>query len=84
MIRVIIVVAALLSPFLFPFPATLALMFAAATFMPPVALVVGVLTDALYLAPGASWLPVGTLWGIGLTLLGLLVRNFVKARIISA
>ena len=84
MIRFVIILAAFLSPFFFPFPATLVLMFAAATLVPPVALVIGVLVDALYLAPGAVALPWGTLWGVALTLLGLLVRRFIKARIISA
>ncbi len=84
MIRVVLVFAALLSPFLFPFPVTLLLMFAAATFLPVAALVVGILVDVLYYSPEASFLPVGVLSGAVLALLGLLVRRFVKARIISA
>ncbi len=84
MIRIILIAAAFLSPFLFPYPATLILALVASLLLPPVGIMIGLLVDALYYTSGASWLPVGILTGAVLTLLGILVRRFVKTRIIGS
>lgn len=83
MIRYALTILALLSPFFFPFSATLVLAFAASVFIPPVALVVGLLSDFLYYTPGASFWPMASMWGLLLSICGLLVRRFLKARIIG-
>mgnify|MGYP003421979206 CR=1 FL=1 len=85
MIRVVVVVAAIFSPFLFPYPATLLFSFAASLYFPLAGVLLGVLTDLLYYVPGASAfsLPVGTISGALISGGALLVRRFVKARIIG-
>lgn len=82
MIRVSLIALALLSPFFFPWPVTLVLGFVAATFLPPVALLVGALSDALYYIPGASVVPLATLVGLCGMGLATVVHQFVKTRII--
>jgi hypothetical protein len=84
MIRTVFIVCAFLSPLLFPFPLTVVFVFIASVFLPPVGLMIGALIDALYYTPGASFWPLGIVLGITFTVLGTLVRRFIKARIISA
>lgn len=79
-LRWMVILAAFVAPFFFPFPFTLLLAFLASLFVPPVALGVGVLVDLLYYSSG---LPTGTVWGLGLFILGFFVRRFIKARIIG-
>lgn len=78
-----VALAAFFSPFVFPFPATILLSLAASIFFPPVALLAGLLTDFLYYTPGASAWPVASTLGLFLSVLGLFVRRFLKARIIG-
>ncbi|MGB4076468.1 MAG: hypothetical protein WBK28_02070 [Minisyncoccia bacterium] len=82
MIRFVTIAFALLSPFLFPFPLTVVLGFGAALFFPPTALFAGVLTDFLYLTPGASFAPYGTLTGVAVSVLALFLRRFAKERLL--
>ena len=83
MIRIIVVLLALLSPFIFPWPLTLALVALASCFVPLAGILAGVLADAAYYSKGAALFPLATLAGIGACCLGLIVHRFVKARIIT-
>jgi hypothetical protein len=83
MIRGVFITAAVLSPFFFPFPATLVLAACASVFFPPIALAVGLLTDLLYYTPTASMVPVATLAGLLISIMVVFVRRFLKARIIG-
>lgn len=66
------------SALFFPYPLTLALMFAAGFVFPPLALAAGVFVDLLYYAGG--W-PQGLVAGATIALVAHLVRQFVRARI---
>lgn len=81
MMRILSLCAAMISPFLFPFPLTLMLMALAGYFFAPAPLLVGILTDILYYVPDASPLPLGFLAGAGIALSAYAVRQFVKTRI---
>ncbi len=83
MIRIVLSVAALLSPFLFPYPATLLLSIAASLLFPPIGLLAGLLTDLAYFVPAASVLPVATVTGLAISVISVFVRRFFKARIIG-
>jgi hypothetical protein len=83
MIRAVLSVAALLSPFFFPYVVTLVLAVSAALFLPAVALFTGILVDLLYYTPGASPLPFATIAGVCIAGLAIVVRRFLKARILS-
>lgn len=83
MMRIVFSVAAFLSPFFFPFPLALILSCVAGFFLPAIPLMVGVLVDVLYYVPEASLLPLGTLSGVALAVGCSVVRQFVKARIIT-
>lgn len=83
MIRFLISLAALLSPFLFPYPATLLLSFVASLYLPWIAVAVGALTEASYGASGAHPFPLALLLGALLTLIALLVRRFVASNIMQ-
>ncbi len=74
---------ALLSPLLFPYSMTIVLSFAASLFVPWLAVLVGMFSDALYFIPGISVLPTGTIYGIFISLAAVLVHRFAKARIMS-
>ena len=71
--------AAVAGLFLFPWPFTAALSFLAGLAFPPVPVAVGIVADLLYY-PGSGWW-YGTGTGLILALLAVLVRRFVKARI---
>lgn len=83
MIRIVFIFFAFLSPFFFPFPATLILAFCASIFLPPVGILVGLLTDVLYYTPAVSTLPIATLAGAGISVIAFFVRRFLKTRIIG-
>ncbi len=83
MMRYALAALALLSPFLFPYPATLAFSFAASVFLPPVGLLAGLLTDVLYYTPGASGWPIAVIAGLFISIIGFFVRRFLKTRIIG-
>jgi hypothetical protein len=78
-IQIGILVLATLAPFFFPTGLTATLAFLSALIFPPMALVLGILMDLLYL-PGNSW-PLATLAGAVVCLFAIAVRSFVKARI---
>ncbi len=82
MIRGIVIAFAVLSLVAFPYPLTVVLSFAASLFVPWLALLLGLLADALYYAPGAT-LPYATVLGLILTLLAVFVRRFVRERIMQ-
>lgn len=74
-----IIVLACIAPFVFPSAVTAALAFAAALIFPPLAILIGMLMDLLY-EPAGYW-PLASMIGVLLCALALLVRSFVKARI---
>ncbi|MDB5237682.1 MAG: hypothetical protein JWL88_784 [Parcubacteria group bacterium] len=78
-VRISIVILACASPFLFPAIITAILAFAAALVFPPLAILLGMLMDLLY-EPSNYW-PVASIAGLLLCLIALVVRSFVKARI---
>jgi len=84
MMRIAAAGIALLSLFLFPWPVSLALIAVAALFLPLSGIILGALFDALYLAPGAAFLPYMTLYGLAATAAALLVHRFLKTRIMDA
>ena len=84
MTRIVLVLAAFLSPFLFPYPATILLSFVAGLVLPPVPLLVGAMTDALYFSPGAGAFPVALIIGLGLSVATFFMQGFLKARIMAA
>ncbi len=73
---------ALGSPFFFPAPLSAAIVLVASVIVPPVGLLAGILTDALYRAPGM--LPYATLAGALASVLGYVVQRIIKTRIIGA
>ncbi|HWH06967.1 MAG TPA: hypothetical protein VNU47_00335 [Candidatus Paceibacterota bacterium] len=81
MSKVIVVVLALLAPFLFPWQLTLLLALIASYFVPGVALVVGALMEALY---GTFGIPYALILGVLGFIGALFVQRFVKARIMGA
>lgn len=83
MIGAVLLIFALASVVFFPWPLALVAS-AVATFASPfVPLAAGVLADTLYLAPHAYGVPLGTLTGGVLALIGFFGRKFFKARILE-
>lgn len=80
-LAVIVIIAALVSPFWFPYPFTLVLSFAAGVVFPPLALFVGLLVDLVYFSTPSPF-PWGLILGGVVTLVAFFVRRFIKARII--
>lgn len=80
--KVVLVGAAFLSVFFFPYPATLGLSFLASVLFPLAGVAVGVVADLMYYTP--TQFPVASILGAGASVLGLLVHRFVKARIMTA
>ncbi|HEV7121436.1 MAG TPA: hypothetical protein VGN56_01260 [Candidatus Paceibacterota bacterium] len=74
-----IIILACIAPFVFPSAVTAVLAFAAALIFPPLAILLGMLTDLLY-EPSGYW-PLASMIGVLLCVAALLVRSFVKARI---
>lgn len=83
-VRAALVIAALLSPLLFPYPATLLLSFLAGLVLPTVPLVAGIATDALYFTPGVAAFPAASAAGLALSIATFFMQRFLKARIMSA
>lgn len=83
-LRFVIILGALLSSFLFPYPMTLVLSFAASVYVPWIAFMIGLMNDALYLVPHDGRIPTATILGALVSLSALVVRRFIKARIMSA
>ncbi len=76
-----LVIAALLSPFLFPLPFTALLALLGAVVSAWVPLVVGVIIDALYWSREAYAFPLWTLFGAAVTLTAFFVHRFVETSI---
>lgn len=83
MARAAVVIAALLSPLLFPYPLTLLLSFLAGLVLPPVPLVTGIIADALYFTPGAAAFPIASAAGLSLSVASFFMQRFLKARIMA-
>jgi hypothetical protein len=81
-VRLVLISSALLSVFWFPYPATLVLSFIASIAFPFLGLLVGILVDALFYT--FPHIPVGTFYGIAVSIAAFLVRRFIKARIMTA
>jgi hypothetical protein len=77
----VLIAAALVSPFWFPYPFTLVLSVAAGVVFPPIALFIGLVADLMYFS-APSVLPWGLILGGVATLISFFVRRFIKARII--
>jgi hypothetical protein len=82
MTKILAVVLALLSPLLFPAALAAILVLFAAIVLPPLGILAGVLTDALYYTPGVSF-PYATVTGAGISVIGYLVHQFIKTRIMG-
>ncbi len=80
-LRSICIASAFFSPFFFPYPLTLLLSLIASAFVPWIAVVVGIMQDALFMIPYEGRIPTATLLGAGASVVALVVRRFVKARI---
>jgi hypothetical protein len=81
-LRFILISSAFLSVFFFPYPFTLFLSFIASVFVPWVAFIIGITQDALFMVPHEGRIPTATLLGAVASITALVVRRFVKARII--
>lgn len=81
--RALFILAALLSPFLFPYPFTLLLSFIASLFVPFVAIAVGLITDAVYFVPHITRFPLATFMNVFIFIIAFFVRRFIKARIMG-
>jgi hypothetical protein len=82
MLKSIFVVSALLSVILFPWQITLLVSAIGSVFVPPLAVVIGMLADVLYGHTGSPYL--GTDIGLALSVGGFFVHQFLKTRIMSA
>lgn len=83
-LRAFPVLLALVAVCVFPWPATLILIVIASGFVPLSGIVLGVLADSLYGAPGAFPFPLASLVGLIACGAGFFVHRFVKARIMGA
>ncbi|MDB5189606.1 MAG: hypothetical protein JWL82_563 [Parcubacteria group bacterium] len=81
MMRGTALVAAFLAPLLFPTVLAGIVVFIASVAVPPLGIVIGILTDALY-KPASSF-PYATLLGAVFSGLGYVMHRFIKTRIIS-
>ena len=82
-VRIALIVGALISLFMFPWPVSLAAILVASLALPVAGLFLGVFADILYFVPGAAFMPYMTVWGIGSCIAALLVHRFVKTRIMD-
>lgn len=83
-IRLSSIALALIGLVAFPWPLAASFAFIAALFVPPFALLFGVLTDVLYFVPGAYPVPLATLLGLVGFMVAEVVHGFVKTRIMGA
>ena len=84
MIRSIAFFITLVAPFFFPLTLSVVLVVTSAFLFPPLALLGGVLFDALYYIPHGGYVPVATLSGLGGFVVASLVQKLVRARIMGA
>lgn len=80
-LKSVVIVFALVAPFLFPWPLTVLLSLAAGYFFPPVLLVIGALTELVY---GSGSIPYVFLGSLVAFFMMAGVRRIVKARIMGA
>jgi hypothetical protein len=78
-LRIGVPLLAALSLFWLPWPLTVVLMFGAGYLYPPLALLIGIAADILYY-PGHGY-PHGAITGAVVTALAVMLRTFVKTRI---
>lgn len=76
-------VLAVLSPLLFPVYLAVLIVTLVSLLIPPIALVAGMLADALYYVPGHVFVPYASIAGLLASLIAVFVHDFIKARIIS-
>lgn len=76
-------IATFISVLLFPWPLSVLLAVAASFFEPLVPLAAGLFADTLYYAPHAGTPPIFTLYGLGLSIIAILVRSRLSAGIIG-
>jgi len=81
LLRTVLVLLSLLAPFFVPWPFAVVLGLIASYFVPPVAVVLGVMFEVLY---GVGGVPYAALAGAIACALLYGVRRFVKARIMEA
>jgi len=84
MIRGIALLLTLVAPFFFPFALAVVLIAGSALLFPLLALLGGVLFDALYYIPHGGYIPVATLVGVAGFLVASVVQKLVRARIMGA
>lgn len=83
MLRLTALILAIIGIFAFPWPLAAAFVVIASLFVPPVALIAGVLFDTLYYVPGAYMVPLYTILGLIAFIICEAVHGFAKARIIT-
>lgn len=83
MLRLSATLLALVGIVAFPWPLAASFVMIAALFVPPLALIAGVLIDVLYFVPGAFPAPLFTMLGLAAFIVAEFVHGFVKARIIT-
>jgi len=84
MIRTVATLLTFVSPFFFPLTLSVLVITVSALVFPPLALVGGVLFDALYYLPHGGYVPVATLAGFAGFVVASLVQKLVRARIMGA
>jgi hypothetical protein len=77
------IILALAAPLLFPAALAVLIVLAASVIVPPVGLLAGVFMDALYWTPSVS-VPYATIIGLFMSIIGYVVHQFIKTRIMSA
>lgn len=81
--RFVPAVLALIAIVSYPYPFGILFAAISALFIPPLALLYGVLFDVLYFVPGASAAPLGTVLGLIGWGMAVVMHDFVKTRIIG-
>ena len=83
MMRLVAILLAFISLFIFPWPVTALLMLGAGLLLPFSALALGIIADLVYFVPGGAFMPYFTVLGLVFFMISLLVHRFVKTRIIT-
>ncbi len=81
--KVVAVLLGLSAPLLFPAAFALGVVVITSVIVPPIGLLAGMLTDALYYTPSVS-IPYATIIGLVISVLGYFVQRFLKTRIMTA
>jgi hypothetical protein len=83
MMRAALMIAALLSPFFFPWKFSILIAFIVSLFIPFSGIATGLIADTLYYNPALSMLPWATIAALTAALIAYGVRSFAKTRIIG-